>query len=147
MVNLEVWILDQREAEDSLRQAEKQQLPGWLVWSIWASPGLYHTWHNLLTFKLKLKKKPPLVTHTKDSTLSLSLYPLITWLNKAQKEEEEKKKLKRGVRRSKFMERSTSPQKQTKVQASKRSLKEKRARLYIIKRCVFMLLCWREHAD
>ncbi|KAL3817893.1 hypothetical protein ACJIZ3_003798 [Penstemon smallii] len=26
-------------------------------------------------------------------------------------------------------------------------LKEKRARFYIIRQCLYMLICWREHAD
>ncbi|XP_057981263.1 small polypeptide DEVIL 6-like [Malania oleifera] len=28
-----------------------------------------------------------------------------------------------------------------------RVLGEKRARLYIIRRCVYMLICWRDHPD
>ncbi|KAF8028048.1 hypothetical protein BT93_E0840 [Corymbia citriodora subsp. variegata] len=27
------------------------------------------------------------------------------------------------------------------------ALKEKRAKLYIIRKCVLMLLCWKEHGD
>ncbi|XAR70140.1 hypothetical protein NMG60_11026909 [Bertholletia excelsa] len=44
---------------------------------------------------------------------------------------------------------SDSGQRQERVQApaGKRVLKEKRARLYIIRRCVCMLLCWRKHED
>ena len=34
-----------------------------------------------------------------------------------------------------------------KVQSSSGVLKEKRARLYIIRRCVLMLICWRDHKD
>ncbi|WRX16860.1 DVL - like 3, partial [Theobroma cacao] len=41
-----------------------------------------------------------------------------------------------------------SPQKQATVQVPKsKILKGKRARLYIIRRCVYMLLCWRDHGD
>lgn len=43
---------------------------------------------------------------------------------------------------------SFSTQKPNKVQVSRtRILEEKRARLYIIRRCVLMLLCWRDHED
>ncbi|OMO79825.1 hypothetical protein CCACVL1_13387 [Corchorus capsularis] len=41
-----------------------------------------------------------------------------------------------------------SPKRQARVQAPKsKILKGKRARFYIIRRCVFMLLCWRDHGD
>ncbi|KAK5804620.1 hypothetical protein PVK06_032271 [Gossypium arboreum] len=40
------------------------------------------------------------------------------------------------------------PQKQARVEVSKNKiLRGKRARFYIIRRCVFMLLCWRDHGD
>ncbi|MBA0768172.1 hypothetical protein Gotri_016994, partial [Gossypium trilobum] len=40
------------------------------------------------------------------------------------------------------------PQKQARVEVSKsKILRGKRARFYIIRRCVFMLLCWRDHGD
>lgn len=29
----------------------------------------------------------------------------------------------------------------------KKTLKDKKAKLYIIRRCVYMLLCWRERVD
>ncbi|KAK7358485.1 hypothetical protein VNO77_00413 [Canavalia gladiata] len=46
------------------------------------------------------------------------------------------------------MEISTSSEKQAKLQAPKgRVLKEKRAKLYIIRRCIVMLLCWKENGD
>ncbi|MBA0638316.1 hypothetical protein Godav_029301 [Gossypium davidsonii] len=42
----------------------------------------------------------------------------------------------------------TSPQKQAKVKVPKsKTLKGKRARLYIIRRCIFMLLCWKDQGD
>ncbi|KAB2017043.1 hypothetical protein ES319_D08G133000v1 [Gossypium barbadense] len=42
----------------------------------------------------------------------------------------------------------TSPQKQAKVKVRKsKTLKGKRARLYIIRRCIFMLLCWKDQGD
>ncbi|GKV03969.1 hypothetical protein SLEP1_g16195 [Rubroshorea leprosula] len=45
------------------------------------------------------------------------------------------------------MQRS-SPQKQAGVEVTRsKSLKGKWAKLYIIRRCVFMLICWREHRD
>ncbi|KAI5598865.1 hypothetical protein POPTR_002G173750v4 [Populus trichocarpa] len=34
-----------------------------------------------------------------------------------------------------------------KVQVPSKSLKGKRGRLYIIMRCVLMLVCWRDHGD
>ncbi|KAL4622138.1 hypothetical protein ACB092_06G276200 [Castanea dentata] len=34
-----------------------------------------------------------------------------------------------------------------KVQSSSGVLKEKRARLYIIRRCILMLICWRDQKD
>ncbi|OAY48990.1 hypothetical protein MANES_05G021101v8 [Manihot esculenta] len=34
-----------------------------------------------------------------------------------------------------------------KVQVSGSILKEKRTKLYIIKRCVLMLVCWRDNGD
>lgn len=46
------------------------------------------------------------------------------------------------------MDISTSTEKQDKFQAPKgRILKEKRAKLYIIRRCIVMLLCWKENAE
>ncbi|KAJ0112189.1 hypothetical protein Patl1_00635 [Pistacia atlantica] len=43
---------------------------------------------------------------------------------------------------------SFSTQRTDKVQVSRsRILEEKRARLYIIRRCVLMLLCWRDRED
>ncbi|KAJ0106303.1 hypothetical protein Patl1_17462 [Pistacia atlantica] len=42
----------------------------------------------------------------------------------------------------------TSQPKQKRVSVPKKgSLKEKKARFYIIRRCVFMLLCWRQDGD
>ncbi|KAK9202728.1 hypothetical protein WN943_012979 [Citrus x changshan-huyou] len=50
--------------------------------------------------------------------------------------------------RSSRMSTSQSQPKQAKVSAPKsRVLKEKKARFYIIRRCVFMLLCWRKDGD
>ncbi|KAJ6946022.1 hypothetical protein NC651_000946 [Populus alba x Populus x berolinensis] len=54
-----------------------------------------------------------------------------------------------------FMELSTSlgkkatssPKRQTRIQAKNKALKGARARLYIICRCVVMLLCWKERKD
>ncbi|XVE77300.1 hypothetical protein DITRI_Ditri13aG0051300 [Diplodiscus trichospermus] len=37
--------------------------------------------------------------------------------------------------------------KHSKVQLPSRILKEKQARLYIIRRCVLMLICWRDPKD
>lgn len=49
---------------------------------------------------------------------------------------------------NKTKEVSKSPVKQAKFQAPKgRTSKEKRARLYIIRRCIVMLLCWKENGD
>ncbi|KAG6636501.1 hypothetical protein CIPAW_11G115600 [Carya illinoinensis] len=46
------------------------------------------------------------------------------------------------------MEFSTSQQRQTKVRVPKaKTFKEKRAKLYIIRRCIAMLLCWKENED
>ncbi|KAL2614720.1 hypothetical protein AAZX31_08G026000 [Glycine max] len=46
------------------------------------------------------------------------------------------------------MENSTSTEKHAKIQPPKsRILKEKRAKLYIIRRCIVMLLCWKENGD
>ncbi|XP_024016246.1 uncharacterized protein LOC112089727 [Eutrema salsugineum] len=48
----------------------------------------------------------------------------------------------------KLMETNTGFHKQAKSKLTpNRSLKEKRARLYIIRRCLVMLLCWREPRD
>ncbi|KAK7318061.1 hypothetical protein RJT34_02759 [Clitoria ternatea] len=53
-----------------------------------------------------------------------------------------------SISKSKIMEVSTSPEKQPKAQPPKgRILKEKRAKLYIIRRCIVMLLCWKENGD
>ncbi|KAG5041563.1 hypothetical protein JHK85_014039 [Glycine max] len=46
------------------------------------------------------------------------------------------------------MDKSTPTEKQVKFQPPKsRILKEKRAKLYIIRRCIVMLLCWKENGD
>ncbi|KAG5014593.1 hypothetical protein JHK82_020274 [Glycine max] len=51
-------------------------------------------------------------------------------------------------KRKETMENSTSTEKHAKIQPPKsRILKEKRAKLYIIRRCIVMLLCWKENGD
>ncbi|KAG5228205.1 hypothetical protein IMY05_016G0072200 [Salix suchowensis] len=42
---------------------------------------------------------------------------------------------------------TSSPQRQTRIQAKNKALKGARARFYIIRRCMVMLLCWKERKD
>lgn len=42
---------------------------------------------------------------------------------------------------------TSSPQRQKRIQPKNKSLKGARARLYIIRRCVVMLLCWKENKN
>ncbi|OAY56305.1 hypothetical protein MANES_02G005501v8 [Manihot esculenta] len=48
---------------------------------------------------------------------------------------------------SKSKKAATSPKRETEVQQKKRGMKGTRARLYIIRRCITMLLCWKKHED
>ncbi|EEF43407.1 conserved hypothetical protein [Ricinus communis] len=48
---------------------------------------------------------------------------------------------------SKRKKASPSPKRQTRVQQNSKGLKGTRARLYIIRRCITMLICWKEHRD